>query len=102
MASWLACASGGPLLPQCCACNQEVAPALLTAVHQLGICGHNPETQQCCACDREVTSALLTAVHNLLERLTPSRPLPALAACVLLELPLLDDPEHSGCAVASL
>ena len=55
-----------------------------------------------CACSREVTSALLTAVHNLLERLTPSRPLPALAACVLLDMPLLDDPEHSGHAVARI
>lgn len=57
---------------------------------------------RCCACSREVTSALLTAVHNLLERLTPSRPLPALAACVLLDMPLLDEPEHSGCAAARI
>ena len=58
------------------------------------------ELQKCLACNREVTSALLTAVQRLLEGLTPSRPLSALGACVLMDLPLLGDPEHSGCAAA--
>ena len=47
---------------------------------------------------RRLTSALLSATHDLLDGLSASAPLSPVAACVLLEIPLLDDPEHSACA----
>lgn len=40
-------------------------------------------------------SALLSAAGDLLDSARLSGPLPPVAACVLLDIPLLDDPEHS-------